>query len=187
MKYIMHMIFNAFITYQTYDAMIASVYDPPYLHSIESSHILEHIIGFHLYDTILYYKIFKLYDWRHHILTILMCIPLYVWEVHGIGHMFAFGTVGLFNMLHMVFILLFKYEFISIDTRILCHYYNEIWLSSTVAAYVLFYFICFYFNGHTDFGNIPTPIIFILGIFYVCNINFNILHIVIVKLICVGI
>ena len=102
--YLFHFINNLFVTFYTYTNVLEAFYDL-YNYSLYSTNIHTIIItvSLHVYHVIVYYKKLRFDDWLHHILMIIIVIPistyLNVGSLLGFGLFFITGLPGCIDYL----------------------------------------------------------------------------------------
>jgi hypothetical protein len=92
--FLIHAIFNMFVTYYSFPALYYSFTDIDKFIEIDEPSIQHAIIAFHIYHIIRYFRHMKFADWSHHIVAILSLVFSLYFEMKVLSIIVAFFMCG---------------------------------------------------------------------------------------------
>jgi hypothetical protein len=157
--YFIHIFFNVYTIYITYESMYYSVSSPHLLETKSSVHVSEAVIAFHLYHAIIYWVYLDMNDYLHHVMTIVSGACSWYWDGQGWGQIIIFWTVGLPGLFYYLPLFLLKMDCIGKKTEVLIQYYVALWIRSPGILYANYYTMTSLFAGLTHLNNMPQALI----------------------------
>lgn len=171
--YLFHFLHNMIIMVLTYHNFILSFYPKNLPNGEISPYVLPLIYSLHTYHIISYFQYFRVDDWFHHLLSMMVAIPITIYffpSRHLLGFSFFF-TTGLPGGINYLLLFLYKNNLLEKSKQ---QYYNTI-LNSWIrcpgiimnCAFIL-QFLCLYTNTLFEkcIGIVPFFILFWNGVYF---------------------
>ena len=146
--YLVHFIFNLYVTFAYFPCFIAILTNIPYLNTISAIPISLKVASFQIYHCIVYYKFLRKDDWVHHILAWFMVYTILLNDYHGYSCVSYFFMTGICGLGYYGPLFMLKNKWISKKTEITIQYYVNVYLRAPSINFSIWAIVMCYVTGH---------------------------------------